>query len=328
MEEKLQQLKKCLENILNFDLSLLKKCIVVLNGNYGDISYEIDFDKNNKKQEEEYKLLLEKNKYEEMKIEIEELKKLINNQDLVYKKSFNELNNNNKELENNIKEINKIISENKNKDNNSTVQYNIHSNLNETANQQIKILPNNNRILDINLQSINENKKEINIQKEDKKESFESKFINKKIEEPVQHNIHMNENNQDLKKEHLNQEKIETNILYQNFDDNENKKQIRQVPKFNDYDKIIKDSRISIPKEEKVKKRFTSVDRTPEVGCKLKEGDIDKMAEKIMKRYKLENYYSLNYIKEKINQLNTKSILDKTDLLETVGKYLYDNMKK
>ena len=120
----------------------------------------------------------------------------------------------------------------------------------------------------------------------------------------------MNENNKDLKKEHSKQEKIETNILYQNFDDNESKKQIRQVPKFNDYDKIIKDSRISIPKEEKVKKRFTSVDRTPEVGCKLKEGDIDKMAERIMKRYKLENYYSLNYIKEKINELNTKSILD------------------
>ena len=34
------------------------------------------------------------------------------------------------------------------------------------------------------------------------------------------------------------------------------------------------------------------------------------MAERIMKRYKLENYYSLNYIKEKINELNTKSILD------------------
>ena len=329
MEEKLYQLKNCLEHILNIDLSLLKKCIVVLNGSFGDISYEIDFQKNNKIQEDENKVLLEKNKYEEMKKEIEDLKIIINNKDFIYKKSFNELEENNKELEKNIKEINKIISDNNNKDNNSSNQCNIHSHLNETTNKQTTIIPNNNIKLDTNLQSTNENKKEINIENVNKKESFESKFINKKIEEPIQNNINMNENIKDLKEENLKQEKIETNILYQNWEDNENKNPIKQmIPKFNDYDKIVRESRMSNPKEEKVKKRFTSVDRTHEVGCKLKEGDIDKMAAKIMKRYKLENYYSLNYIKEKINLLNTKSVLDRTDLMETVGKYLYDNIKK
>ena len=79
MEEKLNQLKNSLGNILNFDLSILKKCIVVLDGKFGDVTYEIDFNKNNKKQENDNSILLEKNKYEEMKNEIKELKKIINN---------------------------------------------------------------------------------------------------------------------------------------------------------------------------------------------------------------------------------------------------------
>ena len=334
MEEKLNQLKNSLGNILNFDLSLLKKCIVVLDGKFGDVTYEIDFNKNNKKQENDNSILLEKNKYEEMKNEIKELKKIINNSDIIYKQSFNDLEKNNKELEKNIKEINKIILENKNKDNNNTIQ-NIHSHQYEPTNKQINEIPNNNQILDIpnpqitNIKSLNENKNEINIQKENKKERFESKFINKKIEEPIKKITNIYENNKELKEENLQEKKKETNIQYQNLDNNINNNPIKENPKFNDYDKIVKEhSKISFPREEKVKKRFTSVDRTLEVGIKLKEGDIDKMSERIMKKYKLENYYNLNDIKKKIIDLNTKSVLDKTDLMEIVGKYLYDNIKK
>ena len=212
MEEKLYQLKNCLEHILNIDLSLLKKCIVVLNGSFGDISYEIDFQKNNKIQEDENKVLLEKNKYEEMKKEIEDLKIIINNKDFIYKKSFNELEENNKELEKNIKEINKIILENKNKDNNNTIQ-NIHSHQYEPTNKQINEIPNNNQILDIpnpqitNIKSLNEKQNEINIQKENKKERFESKFINKKIEEPIKKITNIYENNKELKEENLQEKK-------------------------------------------------------------------------------------------------------------------------
>ena len=334
MEEKLNQLKNFLGNILNFDLSLLKKCIVVLDGKFGDVTYEIDFNKNNKKQENDNSILLEKNKYEEMKNEIKELKKIINNSDIIYKQSFNDLEKNNKELEKNIKEINKIILENKNKDNNNTIQ-NIHSHQYEPTNKQINEIQNNNQILDIpnpqitNIKSLNENKNEINIQKENKKERFESKFINKKIEEPIKTITNIYENNKELKEENLQEKKKETNIQYQNLDNNINNNPIKENPKFNDYDKIVKEhSKISFPREEKVKKRFTSVDRTLEVGIKLKEGDIDKMSERIMKKYKLENYYNLNDIKKKIIDLNTKSVLDKTDLMEIVGKYLYDNIKK
>jgi len=334
MEEKLNQLKNSLGNILNFDLSLLKKCIVVLDGKFGDVTYEIDFNKNNKKQENDNSILLEKNKYEEMKNEIKELKKIINNSDIIYKQSFNDLEKNNKELEKNIKEINKIILENKNKDNNNTIQ-NIHSHQYEPTNKQINEIQNNNQILDIpnpqitNIKSLNENKNEINIQKENKKERFESKFINKKIEEPIKKITNIYENNKELKEENLQEKKKETNIQYQNLDNNINNNPIKENPKFNDYDKIVKEhSKISFPREEKVKKRFTSVDRTLEVGIKLKEGDIDKMSERIMKKYKLENYYNLNDIKKKIIDLNTKSVLDKTDLMEIVGKYLYDNIKK
>jgi hypothetical protein len=269
-----------------------------------------------------------------MKNEIKELKKIINNSDIIYKQSFNDLEKNNKELEKNIKEINKIILENKNKDNNNTIQ-NIHSHQYEPTNKQINEIQNNNQILDIpnpqitNIKSLNENKNEINIQKENKKERFESKFINKKIEEPIKKITNIYENNKELKEENLQEKKKETNIQYQNLDNNINNNPIKENPKFNDYDKIVKEhSKISFPREEKVKKRFTSVDRTLEVGIKLKEGDIDKMSERIMKKYKLENYYNLNDIKKKIIDLNTKSVLDKTDLMEIVGKYLYDNIKK
>ena len=212
MEEKLNQLKNSLGNILNFDLSLLKKCIVVLDGKFGDVTYEIDFNKNNKKQENDNSILLEKNKYEEMKNEIKELKKIINNSDIIYKQSFNDLEKNNKELEKNIKEINKIILENKNKDNNNTIQ-NIHSHQYEPTNKQINEIQNNNQILDIpnpqitNIKSLNENKNEINIKKENKKERFESKFINKKIEEPIKKITNIYENNKELKEENLQEKK-------------------------------------------------------------------------------------------------------------------------
>ena len=47
MEEKLIILKNCLFDILNVDPQKIKKCVVILEGHLGDVSYDINFDKIN-----------------------------------------------------------------------------------------------------------------------------------------------------------------------------------------------------------------------------------------------------------------------------------------
>ena len=51
------------------------------------------------------------------------------------------------------------------------------------------------------------------------------------------------------------------------------------------------------------------------------------MAQRIIIKYKLNDFYTLNEVQKKIREMNTKSILDKQDLMNTVGKYLYEKKK-
>ena len=62
-------------------------------------------------------------------------------------------------------------------------------------------------------------------------------------------------------------------------------------------------------------------------GVKLIDSDIEKMAQRIIIKYKLNDFYTLNEVQKKIREMNTKSILDKQDLMNTVGKYLYEKKK-
>ena len=88
---------------------------------------------------------------------------------------------------------------------------------------------------------------------------------------------------------------------------------------------INKNSRANNPKDE-TKKRFTSMEKNnnDKFGVKLIDSEIEKMAQRIIIKYKLNDFYTLNEVQKKIREMNTKSILDKQDLINTVGKYLYE----
>ena len=60
MEEKLIILKNCLFDILNVAPQKIKKCVVVLEGNLGDVSYDINFDKINLNKDNNLKIDKEK----------------------------------------------------------------------------------------------------------------------------------------------------------------------------------------------------------------------------------------------------------------------------
>ena len=284
MEEKLIILKNCLFDILNVAPQKIKKCVVVLEGNLGDVSYDINFDKINLNKDNNLKIDKEK-KYEELKKEFHELKNNIYIDKNVIKESITKLTANNEEMELNIKEIKNEISEMKKIKN-------------------IEQIDQTNK-LNIEYKPIIKNKNEI--------KNVESKLINKEEK--------LNNNNFNIKPNNYSED-ISQNILYQNLEDEKN----IQNNKFADYDEIInRNSRISNPKDE-TKKRFTSMEKNnnDKFGVKLIDSDIEKMAQKIIVKYKLNDFYSLNEVQKKIREMNTKSILDKQDLMNTVGKYLYE----
>ena len=284
MEEKLIILKNCLFDILNVAPQKIKKCVVVLEGNLGDVSYDINFDKINLNKDNNLKIDKEK-KYEELKKEFHELKNNIYIDKNVIKESITKLTANNEEMELNIKEIKNEISEMKKIKN-------------------IEQIDQTNK-LNIEYKPIIKNKNEI--------KNVESKLINKEEK--------LNNNNFNIKPNNYSED-ISQNILYQNLEDEKNS----QNNKFADYDEIInRNSRISNPKDE-TKKRFTSMEKNnnDKFGVKLIDSDIEKMAQKIIIKYKLNDFYSLNEVQKKIREMNTKSILDKQDLMNTVGKYLYE----
>ena len=284
MEEKLIILKNCLFDILNVAPQKIKKCVVVLEGNLGDVSYDINFDKINLNKDNNLKIDKEK-KYEELKKEFHELKNNIYIDKNVIKESITKLTANNEKMELNIKEIKNEISEMKKIKN-------------------IEQIDQTNK-LNIEYKPIIKNKNEI--------KNVESKLINKEEK--------LNNNNFNIKPNNYSED-ISQNILYQNLEDEKNS----QNNKFADYDEIInRNSRISNPKDE-TKKRFTSMEKNnnDKFGVKLIDSDIEKMAQKIIIKYKLNDFYSLNEVQKKIREMNTKSILDKQDLMNTVGKYLYE----
>ena len=284
MEEKLIILKNCLFDILNVAPQKIKKCVVVLEGNLGDVSYDINFDKINHNKDNINKIDKEK-KYEELKKEFHELKNNIYIDKNVIKESITKLTANNEKMELNIKEIKNEISEMKKIKN-------------------IEQIDQTNK-LNIEYKPIIKNKNEI--------KNVESKLINKEEK--------LNNNNFNIKPNNYSED-ISQNILYQNLEDEKNS----QNNKFADYDEIInRNSRISNPKDE-TKKRFTSMEKNnnDKFGVKLIDSDIEKMAQKIIIKYKLNDFYSLNEVQKKIREMNTKSILDKQDLMNTVGKYLYE----
>jgi DNA repair exonuclease SbcCD ATPase subunit len=287
MEEKLIILKNYLFDILNVAPQKIKKCVVILEGNLGDISYDINFDKINHNKNNINKIDKEK-KYEELKNEFHELKNNIYTDKKVVKESITKLITNNKEMELNIKEIKNEISEMKKIKN-------------------IEQIDQTNK-LNIEYKPIIKNKNEI--------KNVESKLINKEEK--------LNNNNFNIKPNNYSED-ISQNILYQNLEDEKN----IQNNKFADYDEIInRNSRISNPKDE-TKKRFTSMEKNnnDKFGVKLIDSDIEKMAQKIIIKYKLNDFYTLNEVQKKIREMNTKSILDKQDLMNTVGKYLYEKKK-
>ena len=284
MEEKLIILKNCLFDILNVAPQKIKKCVVVLEGNLGDVSYDINFDKINLNKDNNLKIDKEK-KYEELKKEFHELKNNIYIDKNVIKESITKLTANNEKMELNIKEIKNEISEMKKIKN-------------------IEQIDQTNK-LNIEYKPIIKNKNEI--------KNVESKLINKEEK--------LNNNNFNIKPNNYSED-ISQNILYQNLEDEKNS----QNNKFADYDEIInRNSRISNPKDE-TKKRFTSMEKNnnDKFGVKLIDSDIEKMAQKIIIKYKLNDFYTLNEVQKKIREMNTKSILDKQDLMNTVGKYLYE----
>ena len=284
MEEKLIILKNCLFDILNVATQKIKKCVVVLEGNLGDVSDDINFDKINLNKDNNLKIDKEK-KYEELKKEFHELKNNIYTDKNVIKESITKLTANNEKMELNIKEIKNEISEMKKIKN-------------------IEQIDQTNK-LNIEYKPIIKNKNEI--------KNVESKLINKEEK--------LNNNNFNIKPNNYSED-ISQNILYQNLEDEKNS----QNNKFADYDEIInRNSRISNPKDE-TKKRFTSMEKNnnDKFGVKLIDSDIEKMAQKIIIKYKLNDFYSLNEVQKKIREMNTKSILDKQDLMNTVGKYLYE----
>ena len=287
MEEKLIILKNCLFDILNVAPQKIKKCVVILEGNLGDISYDINFDKIKHNKDNINKIDKEK-KYEELKNEFYELKNNIYTDKKDVKESITKLITNNKEMELNIKEIKNEISEMKKIKN-------------------IEQIDQTNK-LNIEYKPIIKNKNEII--------NVESKLINKEEK--------LNNNNLNIKPNNYSED-ISQNILYQNLEDEKN----IQNNKFADYDEIInRNSRISNPKDE-TKKRFTSMEKNnnDKFGVKLIDSDIEKMAQKIIIKYKLNDFYTLNEVQKKIREMNTKSILDKQDLMNTVGKYLYEKKK-
>ena len=287
MEEKLIILKNCLFDILNVAPQKIKKCVVVLEGNLGDVSDDINFDKINLNKDNNLKIDKEK-KYEELKKEFHELKNNIYIDKNVIKESITKLTANNEEMELNIKEIKNEISEMKKIKN-------------------IEQIDQTNK-LNIEYKPIIKNKNEI--------KNVESKLINKEEK--------LNNNNFNIKPNNYSED-ISQNILYQNLEDEKN----IQNNKFADYDEIInRNSRISNPKDE-TKKRFTSMEKNnnDKFGVKLIDSDIEKMAQKIIIKYKLNDFYTLNEVQKKIREMNTKSILDKQDLMNTVGKYLYEKKK-
>ena len=284
MEEKLIILKNYLFDILNVAPQKIKKCVVVLEGNLGDVSYDINFDKINLNKDNNLKIDKEK-KYEELKKEFHELKNNIYIDKNVIKESITKLTANNEKMELNIKEIKNEISEMKKIKN-------------------IEQIDQTNK-LNIEYKPIIKNKNEI--------KNVESKLINKEEK--------LNNNNFNIKPNNYSED-ISQNILYQNLEDEKNS----QNNKFADYDEIInRNSRISNPKDE-TKKRFTSMEKNnnDKFGVKLIDSDIEKMAQKIIIKYKLNDFYSLNEVQKKIREMKTKSILDKQDLMNTVGKYLYE----
>ena len=284
MEEKLIILKNYLFDVLNVAPQKIKKCVVVLEGNLGDVSYDINFDKINLNKDNNLKIDKEK-KYEELKKEFHELKNNIYIDKNVIKESITKLTANNEKMELNIKEIKNEISEMKKIKN-------------------IEQIDQTNK-LNIEYKPIIKNKNEI--------KNVESKLINKEEK--------LNNNNFNIKPNNYSED-ISQNILYQNLEDEKNS----QNNKFADYDEIInRNSRISNPKDE-TKKRFTSMEKNnnDKFGVKLIDSDIEKMAQKIIIKYKLNDFYSLNEVQKKIREMNTKSILDKQDLMNTVGKYLYE----
>ena len=284
MEEKLIILKNYLFDILNVAPQKIKKCVVVLEGNLGDVSYDINFDKINLNKDNNLKIDKEK-KYEELKKEFHELKNNIYIDKNVIKESITKLTANNEKMELNIKEIKNEISEMKKIKN-------------------IEQIDQTNK-LNIEYKPIIKNKNEI--------KNVESKLINKEEK--------LNNNNFNIKPNNYSED-ISQNILYQNLEDEKN----IQNNKFADYDEIInRNSRISNPKDE-TKKRFTSMEKNnnDKFGVKLIDSDIEKMAQKIIIKYKLNDFYSLNEVQKKIREMKTKSILDKQDLMNTVGKYLYE----
>ena len=258
-----------------------------MEGNLGDVSYDINFDKINLNKDNNLKIDKEK-KYEELKKEFHELKNNIYIDKNVIKESITKLTANNEEMELNIKEIKNEISEMKKIKN-------------------IEQIDQTNK-LNIEYKPIIKNKNEI--------KNVESKLINKEEK--------LNNNNFNIKPNNYSKD-ISQNILYQNLEDEKN----IQNNKFADYDEIInRNSRISNPKDE-TKKRFTSMEKNnnDKFGVKLIDSDIEKMAQKIIIKYKLNDFYTLNEIQKKIREMNTKSILDKQDLMNTVGKYLYEKKK-
>ena len=287
MEEKLIILKNCLFDILNVDPQKIKKCVVILEGHLGDVSYDINFDKFNHHKDNINKIDKEI-KYEELKNEFHELKNNIYIDKNVIKESITKLTANNEVMELNIKEIKNEISEMKRV-------------------KRIEQINQTNK-LNIEYKPIIKNQNEI--------KNVEPKLINK--EEKLNDN-HLN------KKPNNYSEDTSQNILHQNFEDEKN----IQNNKFADYDEIInKNSRANNPKDE-TKKRFTSMEKNnnDKFGVKLIDSEIEKMAQRIIIKYKLNDFYTLNEVQKKIREMNTKSILDKQDLINTVGKYLYEKKK-
>lgn len=300
--------------ILDIPKSEIKVISIIIKGNYGDITYNIN--QNEQKMESDNIIKNLEKTNEELRNEINNLKKYINT---LEKKVENGIFSIKEKYEDNYKQYNqlndkldKIIDENKKNDvkqkeiNDPKEKHKLVIDY-ESKIEDNKILLKNSEKININssqetsktIKNQKKNHNQINNKNEQKKE-LQQNFNCSSFETEKKDNIIKNipEHSNDQEKKLTEPKKPQIN----------NRKQIRTRG-------FSKENKIG-ELEKKGKEKEV------EVGINLSEKRKNEIAEEIIENYQLGDEYPIKKVIKKIDELNTKDILDEDDLIDTVGNTL------
>lgn len=296
----------------------IKAISIIVEGKYGDITYNVN--QNDPKMESESKINNLEKENEKLRNEVNDLKNMINFLEKKYEKGLSSVEkkyeDKHEKLQQLFENLDKKIDENKKSD---------------TKQKENNDLKDKNQLIDDPKPKKDENKIPLknpeetnNDSPKDNQKSFKTKnsFNNQK----KAHNQTSNRN------EHKKENPIKPNSSFSKNEKNDNV--IKTVPQHSN----VKETKITDEKKNEKNNRkitcsrgysrdnkigeFGKSNKETKEGINLSNNRKAELANKIIADYELEGVYSVEKVIKKIDELNTKEILDEDDLIETVGNKL------